>query len=195
MEGGSKRLSSERRDRIVEAARHLILRNGLRGTTMEAIAREAGIAKPTLYAYFPDKESVYGAIIEALTTELRTAFHAAISVPGDAESRIGNALAAKYEVIADLLAGSPHAGELYSDEDRHVKAQLQMLEKEMADAVVACLAEAGVADPEALGRLVLAGTFGIGRKYPLPEIGPAVRALVARLVAPEISRRADASDR
>lgn len=195
MEGSSKRLSSDRRDRIVGAARHLILRNGLRGTTMEAIAREAGIAKPTLYAYFHDKESVYSAIIEALTTDLRTAFHAAISTPGDADRRIGNALAAKYEVIADLLAGSPHAGELYSDEDRHVKAQLQVLEREMADTVVACLAEAGVADPGALGRLVLAGTFGIGRKYPLPEIGPAVRALVTRLVAPEISRRSDAGDR
>ena len=82
MEATKKRLSAERRNRIVDAARHLILKNGLKGTTMEAIAREARIAKPTLYAYFPDKESVFGAIVAALTAELSTAFHAAISAPG-----------------------------------------------------------------------------------------------------------------
>lgn len=190
MEASSKRLPAERRNRIIEAARHLILRNGLKGTTMEAIAREAGIAKPTLYAYFADKESVYGAIIEALTTELQTAFHAAITAQDDPARRIGNALAAKYEMIANLLAGSPHAGELYSEEDRQVKTQLQELETDMAAAVVNCLADAGAADPEALGRLVLAGTFGVGRKYPLLEIGPAVRMLVARLVTPELGQSA-----
>lgn len=190
MEGSSKRLSADRRKRIVEAAQHLLLKNGFRGTTMEAIAREAKIAKPTLYAYFPDKESVYGAIIETLTAGLRTAFEATISEPGDAASRIGNALAGKYQFIADLLEGSPHAEELYSDEERHVKSQLHMLDKDIADAVIASLREAGAADPEALARLVLAGTFGIGRKYPLKEIGPAVRKLVERLVTPEVDHAA-----
>lgn len=188
MEDGSKRLSTDRRNRIVDAARHLILKNGLKGTTMEAIAREARVAKPTLYAYFPDKDAVYGAIIATLTEVLRATFHSAITGPGDAASRIGNALSAKYQIIADLLEGSPHAGELYSDEDRHVKTQLQALEKEMAETVITVLAEAGVRDPDALGRLVQAGTFGIGRKYPLPEIGAAIRQLVERLVAPELDQ-------
>ena len=190
MQEARKRLSTERRNRMVDAARHLILKNGLKGTTMEGIAREARIAKPTLYAYFPDKESVFGAIVEALTAELRSAFHAALSTPGDPASRIGNALATKYQVIADMLEGSPHAAELYSDEDRTVKARLQVLEKEMAEAVINCLAEAGARDPDALARLVLAGTFGIGHKYPLPEIGTAIRQLVGRLVAPELDQPA-----
>lgn len=188
MEQARKRLSAERSNRIVDAARHLILRNGLKGTTMESIAREARIAKPTLYAYFPDKESVFGAIVEALTAELRTAFHAALSGPGNAAERIGNALATKYQLIADLLEGSPHAAELYSDEDRLVKSRLQTLEKDMADAVIRCLAEAGTPNPDSIGSLVLAGTFGIGHKYPLREIGPAVRQLVTRLVMPELDQ-------
>ena len=69
----SRRLSPERRARIVDAARHLILRQGLRATTMEAIAREARIAKPTLYGYFPDKEAVFAAIIQALVDDIRAA--------------------------------------------------------------------------------------------------------------------------
>ena len=188
MKDGRQRLSAGRRNRIVDAARHLILKTGLKGTTMEAIAREARIAKPTLYAYFTDKESVFDAIIEALTQELSTAFHKALAAPGDAGCRVGNALAAKYQLISDLLEGSPHAGELYSHKDRHAKAQLQDLENEIAEAVTNCLAESGVGNPAALARLVLAGTFGIGQKYPLPEIGPAVRHLVERLVAPELDQ-------
>ncbi len=47
-----------KRDAIITAAGNLMLKHGLRGTSMEAIAREARIAKPTLYAYFPDKEAV-----------------------------------------------------------------------------------------------------------------------------------------
>lgn len=195
MEATKKRLSAERSNRIVDAARHLILKNGLKGTTMEAIAREARIAKPTLYAYFPDKESVFGAIVAALTTELRSAFHAALAAPGDVASRIGDALAVKYQLISDLLEGSPHAAELYSDEDRLVKAQLQALEKEMADAMIGCLAAGGARDPESLGGLVLAGTYGIGHKYPLRDIGPAVRQLVARLVEPELDPALDQAAR
>jgi AcrR family transcriptional regulator len=90
----SRRLSPERRARIVDAARHLILRQGLRATTMEAIAREAKIAKPTLYGYFPDKEAVFSAIIQALGDELLAAFKAALAGEGDVASRIGAALAA-----------------------------------------------------------------------------------------------------
>ena len=39
-----------KRETILRAASTLFLKHGLRGTSMEAIARAAGIAKPTLYA-------------------------------------------------------------------------------------------------------------------------------------------------
>ena len=101
----SRRLSPERRARIVDAARHLILRQGLRATTMEAIAREARIAKPTLYGYFADKEAVFATIIQALVDDIRAAVDSALSGEGDVVARIGGALAAKYKVVAKLLDG------------------------------------------------------------------------------------------
>ena len=92
----SRRLSPERQARIVDAARHLILRQGLRATTMEAIAREARIAKPTLYGYFADKEAVFATIIQALVDDIRAAVDSALSGEGDVVARVGGALAAKY---------------------------------------------------------------------------------------------------
>jgi len=183
----SRRLSPERRARIVDAARHLILRQGLRATTMEAIAREAKIAKPTLYGYFPDKEAVFSAIIQALGDELLAAFRAALAGEGDVASRIGAALAAKYEVIGKLLAGSPHADELYSEHDRSAAAQFAAIEKHVEEAVAKELRKARIAQPEALARLVLASAYGVGRKAAAPgEAGPAIRLLVERLVRPEL---------
>lgn len=43
---------------VVAVAMELISRNGYDGTTMEEIAREAGVSSSTLYRYFPTKESV-----------------------------------------------------------------------------------------------------------------------------------------
>ncbi|MGE3845842.1 MAG: TetR/AcrR family transcriptional regulator, partial [Gammaproteobacteria bacterium] len=51
--------SPARRERLVVAAETLFSRHGLRAVTMAAIAAEAGLAKATVYAYFPDKEALF----------------------------------------------------------------------------------------------------------------------------------------
>ena len=50
------------KDRIVEAARSLMTRHGWVGTTIEAIAREAGVATATVYAAFGNKRSILTAM-------------------------------------------------------------------------------------------------------------------------------------
>jgi len=61
----------EKRRRVVEAAWRVARLHGLRGMTMEALAREAGVAKGTLYAHFADKDAVIGAVIDDMLVELR----------------------------------------------------------------------------------------------------------------------------
>jgi len=186
----SRRLSPERRARIVDAARHLILRQGLRATTMEAIAREARIAKPTLYGYFADKEAVFATIIQALVDDIRAAVDSALSGEGDVVARVGGALAAKYKVVAKLLDGSPHADELYSEHGRSAAAQFAAVEQQIEAAITGALQQAGVARPRPLAQLLLASAYGIGSKAATPaEIGPAIRLLVERLVRPELPGR------
>lgn len=49
---------------VLVAAERLLEREGFSGMTMEALARETGIAKVTLYKYFSGKEAVVSALAE-----------------------------------------------------------------------------------------------------------------------------------
>jgi AcrR family transcriptional regulator len=51
-------LGETRRDQILEAAIRLWLRGGFDATSVEAIAREAGLGKGTVYLYFPTKDAI-----------------------------------------------------------------------------------------------------------------------------------------
>jgi TetR/AcrR family transcriptional regulator, mexJK operon transcriptional repressor len=51
---------------IVEAATALFLDRGLKATTMEAVARRAGVSKITVYARFASKLDLFRAIIDGL---------------------------------------------------------------------------------------------------------------------------------
>lgn len=46
------------REEIAEAARRVILRDGVNATTLDAIAREAGLTKAALYYYYPSKDAL-----------------------------------------------------------------------------------------------------------------------------------------
>jgi TetR/AcrR family transcriptional regulator, mexJK operon transcriptional repressor len=48
---------------IVDAAARLFMADGYGATSMDSIAREAGVSKATLYAYFADKAALFAAII------------------------------------------------------------------------------------------------------------------------------------
>ena len=48
----------EVRDAILGATAALVAKNGLQALTMSQIADTAGVARPTLYRYFPDVESI-----------------------------------------------------------------------------------------------------------------------------------------
>ena len=130
--------ANEKRRRIIEAAWRLALRNGLRAATMEALAREAGVAKGTLYAHFPDKDAVFDGVVADLLVELAAAFDRGMRSDGDVAERIGAALAGKYGVVARAIEGSPHAGEILDAHHRYaprVAAFDQRVETEVAAAL------------------------------------------------------------
>lgn len=67
VEEGTSRAS--RRDqqahRILEAAKSCFLRAGFQGASMQHICAEAGMSPGALYRYFPSKEAIIAAIVEA----------------------------------------------------------------------------------------------------------------------------------
>lgn len=55
-------------DQVIDGARRIFLRDGFDGASVDEIAREAGVSKATLYAYFPDKRLLF---TEICNTECR----------------------------------------------------------------------------------------------------------------------------
>ncbi len=49
---------------VLDGARAVILARGFDGASVDDIAREAGISKATLYRYFPDKSSLFQAVMQ-----------------------------------------------------------------------------------------------------------------------------------
>jgi TetR/AcrR family transcriptional repressor of mexJK operon len=48
---------------ILAAAKRMFLEGGFGAVSMDAIAREAGVSKATVYAHFAGKEELFGAVI------------------------------------------------------------------------------------------------------------------------------------
>jgi AcrR family transcriptional regulator len=63
--GRPPRIPDDVREAVVAStATRLFARSGLHGTTMDAIAAEAGVRKPNLYRQFPSKEAAYVTVVE-----------------------------------------------------------------------------------------------------------------------------------
>lgn len=60
---------SVKQDVIREAAQRLFLARGFAGTTTDAITREAGVSKETLYRYYPSKDAIFADVLGRLTLD------------------------------------------------------------------------------------------------------------------------------
>lgn len=58
-----------KRQAILEAAKRLFMRNGYDGSSMDAIAAEAGVSKLTVYSHFTDKETLFACAVESKCEE------------------------------------------------------------------------------------------------------------------------------
>ena len=178
--------AGEKRRRIVEAAWRLALRVGLRATTMEALAREAGVAKGTLYAHFPDKNAVFDGVVADLLVELAAAFDAGMRSDGAIAERVGAALAGKYGVIARAIEGSPHAGEILDSHHRYAP-RVAAFDLRVEAEVAAALAKAGAVDAPGLARLVIGAAGGVARALSGGgETERAIRLVCRRLIEPAV---------
>lgn len=64
----------EREGRILEAAIKVFAEAGYSGASMDVVAAEAGLSKPTLYQYFESKEALFSAMMRGLRNEMLDVF-------------------------------------------------------------------------------------------------------------------------
>lgn len=76
------------KDLILDAAERLIGVLGYSKTTMDDVAREAGVAKRTIYVHFPSKEEVVLRTIDRIVERLADRLRGYAAAPGPAAGRV-----------------------------------------------------------------------------------------------------------
>jgi AcrR family transcriptional regulator len=80
---------TEKAESILAAARRMFLAGGFGAVSMDAIAREAGASKATLYAYFASKEELFGAVVAHEGERYFHGFSVHELDPGQVEASLG----------------------------------------------------------------------------------------------------------
>jgi AcrR family transcriptional regulator len=82
-------------DSILAGAERAFLAAGFGAVSMDAIAREAGVSKATVYAHFHSKEELFGAVVAQLTRRRLSGFSIEALDPRDI-ARSLNTIAARF---------------------------------------------------------------------------------------------------
>src|ERR1700683_885496 len=137
-----------RHKRVIRAAEELFKKVGFRAVTMELVAREANVAKATLYSYFKNKDELYLAVCARMARILRDSVEQALMKPDTLlDERLADAVVAKHRPVFTLVRASPHAAELLTYTHSMAGEIFANLDLEMLDLFRAPMAE----DPQ-LGR-------------------------------------------
>jgi len=186
-----------KRDAILAAGLELFGRYGYRRTSIDDIARAAGVAKGTVYLYVENKETLFRTLSQSLLDGVLAAARRAAAARGSVADRLTAILAAKFGFFHDLLHRSPHASELMDSTSRLCAdvfaagdaAYSRILTKAIADAIrrgdLAPRRHGLAADDVA--RMLLAGAHGIdadpARRLSNEEHRARLEALVRVIVA------------
>jgi TetR/AcrR family transcriptional regulator len=81
------------RERVLQAADRLWGERGVRGASLDDIAREAAVTKPTVYYYFADKSALFTAVVCSVLEEHGAGLREASRRGGRARERLVSALA------------------------------------------------------------------------------------------------------
>ncbi|MDU8926755.1 TetR family transcriptional regulator C-terminal domain-containing protein [Alisedimentitalea sp. MJ-SS2] len=111
---------------ILEAALDVFSQNGYRGSTLDQIAKAAGLSKPNLLYYFPSKEAIHTALLDGLMETWLDPLEA-LNAEGDPLDEILAYVLRKLEMSRDypresrlfaneIIQGAPRIGPALSGE-------------------------------------------------------------------------------
>jgi TetR/AcrR family transcriptional repressor of mexJK operon len=192
---------TQARDAILAAAGERFMADGLRKTSIEAIATAAGVSRPTVYAHFASKDEVFRTIVTELHDERLAAMEAAIDPADTVADRVYAALVARFVPFVTLTATSPHGAELLDENSRVCgdinrsahKRSLALLERLLAGADAAGELDLTAASLSPAIAATLFYDAALGAKEDAAVTPAAYRRQLRRLVA-VIARGLGAAD-
>ena len=143
---GSRAAGSPQREAILKAATATFLRYGFKKTSMDDVARAAGVSRQGLYLYFDTKDLLFREALQYLVSHM---ISTARSVAEDGNLSLRDRLLGVFEAVhgsAFQSASPEHAFELLQSAQSADGALLVQLDRDLMGIVAALLAEAGAAD-------------------------------------------------
>ncbi|WP_172960958.1 TetR/AcrR family transcriptional regulator [Oceaniglobus roseus] len=131
---------TDRQSSIAKAALRVIRRYGVRRTTMEDVAQEAGISRQTLYAVFPGKDEVIRASIRQLCLQTRREVQAGAATARSFEDRLDAIFLALAVHPRRMLEETPEAADLMADLSRFAADEADQSRALYVDTIAAALA-------------------------------------------------------
>ena len=77
------------REELVEAARRVLLRDGIGATTLAAVAQEVGLTKAALYYYYPSKDALFFEVMYGSLEMQARAVHDGVEASKDGGEALG----------------------------------------------------------------------------------------------------------
>src|SRR3981189_3098420 len=146
VKSSSRAPGSAQREAILVAATAAFLRYGFKKTSMDDVARAAGVSRQGLYLYFDTKDLLFREALQHLVSHLISTAHA---VAEDRNLSLRDRLVGAFEAVhcsAFHNASREDALELLQAAQSAAGALLVQLERDLMGIVAILLAEAGVAD-------------------------------------------------
>jgi len=92
---------AQNRRAILDAAQEIFTEMGYGAASIRDVVRRSGLAAGTFYNYFPDKQSVFQAVLEEHTTELRRRLRDSRSRARDPEAIVREGFATYFSFIVE----------------------------------------------------------------------------------------------
>ena len=180
-----------RRKAILDAAASLLVANGLAGTSVDAVAQQAGIAKGTVYLYFASRSDLLAALRSRYTQGLADR---AGSILEHADPADPGSVTGAFDRLAAELLGYVHANQrLYHVLFHEAPGHQDQAREPLLHLAAGLLSEAmdhgalTPTDPGVLARFLLDGLHGAmlpQAHQSQPRVPASVGEILRRLLAP-----------
>jgi AcrR family transcriptional regulator len=156
MDGVEADWRCERRERLLEGASRVFARMGYEKSSMDEIASEAGVGKPTLYRYFDGKAALFAAVFIDALDRLEAQLEAVMRREPDVEGRLLGMLRALIPTFRDHLVSLRVLSEDAAAIDQSKRRIFRERKTRIAGYLAKALAHPGAtADPERAAHLVI----------------------------------------
>jgi AcrR family transcriptional regulator len=154
----------DKRERILDAAQRLFVRYGVKRTSIDDVAQEAGIAKGTVYLSFKSKAELFAAIADRLCATTYTDAQRIVLEAAPMVERLVGILDCHIGATYRLVAQSPHIAELTASTEALSAAAFDTLDGHIRSLLRTLLCEAGITRDGAIDMFLAAaeGTLHTG---------------------------------